>query len=99
MVEFKKIGLIGRLGSRTVIDTLKQLGRFLEERGLQVVVDAAIAALMPGHGYQVAKGRMIGEICDLVIVVGGDGSLLGAARVLAATGVPVLGSTAVTSAF
>ncbi|HSG03818.1 MAG TPA: NAD(+) kinase [Marinobacterium sp.] len=91
MVEFKKIGLIGRLGSRTVIDTVKQLARFLEERSLEVVVDHAIAELMPGHGYQVAKGRMIGEICDLVIVVGGDGSLLGAARALASTGVPVLG--------
>jgi len=91
MVEFKKIGLIGRLGSRTVIDTVKLLTRFLEQRNLSVVLDANIADLMPGHGLQVAKGKMIGEICDLVIVVGGDGSLLGAARTLAITGVPVLG--------
>jgi NAD+ kinase len=34
---------------------------------------------------------MMGEICDLVIVVGGDGSLLGAARALSPSHVPVLG--------
>jgi NAD+ kinase len=34
---------------------------------------------------------MMGEICDLVIVVGGDGSLLGAARALCRYNVPVLG--------
>jgi NAD+ kinase len=34
---------------------------------------------------------MMGEIVDLVIVVGGDGSLLGAARSLATSNVPVLG--------
>ena len=34
---------------------------------------------------------MLGEICDLVIVVGGDGSLLGAARAMARHGTPVLG--------
>ena len=35
---------------------------------------------MPGHGLQVSNVTLLGEITDLVIVVGGDGSLLGAAR-------------------
>ncbi len=91
MVQFKNIGLIGRLGSKSVIDTLKELIRFLERHNLSVVLDEKIADLMPGHGLQVAKQKLMGEICDLVIVVGGDGSLLGAARSLAMSNVPVLG--------
>lgn len=46
---------------------------------------------MPGHGLQISTRKLLGEICDLVIVVGGDGSLLGAARVLAQHKVLVLG--------
>lgn len=91
MVHFKKIGLIGRLGSKAAIDSLKLLVRFLEARNLSVVLDEKIEELMPGHGLQVASQKMMGEICDLVIVVGGDGSLLGAARALAISNVPVLG--------
>ena len=91
MVQFKNIGLIGRLGSKSVIDTLKQLIHFIESRKLSVVIDEKVSDLMPGHGHQVATSKMMGEICDLVIVVGGDGSLLGAARLLAMSNVPVLG--------
>ena len=47
--------------------------------------------MLPGHGLQVASKKLIGEICDLAIVVGGDGSLLGAARDLAKANVPILG--------
>ncbi|MBP0049529.1 NAD(+) kinase [Marinobacterium sp. AK62] len=91
MDNFRNIGLIGRLGSKSVIDTLKELIRFLDDRGLNVILDQTIADVMPGHGQQVCKQKMMGEICDLAIVVGGDGSLLGAARSLAQSKIPVLG--------
>lgn len=91
MDNFRNIGLIGRLGSKSVIDTLKQLIRFLNDRGLNTVLDEKIAELMPGHGQQVCSKKMMGEICDLAIVVGGDGSLLGAARSLSQYHLPVLG--------
>lgn len=91
MDNFRNIGLIGRLGSKAVIDTLKQLIRFLDEQGLNVILDQKIAEVMPGHGLQTCKQKMMGEICDLAIVVGGDGSLLGAARSLAQSNIPVLG--------
>ncbi len=40
----------------------------------------ALPKVMPGHGMQVGNVNLLSEICDLVIVVGGDGSLLGTAR-------------------
>src|SRR5690606_3891050 len=49
------------------------------------------AEVLPGHSFQVSTRKLIGEMSDLVIVVGGDGSMLGAARMLAKCDVPVIG--------
>ena len=91
MEHFRNIGLIGRLGSGQVVDTVRRLKRFLLDNGHTVVLEDAVADLLPGHQLQVCTRKMMGEICDLVIVVGGDGSLLGAARALCRFDVPVLG--------
>ncbi|WP_106477265.1 NAD(+) kinase [Phytohalomonas tamaricis] len=91
MEQFKTIGLIGRLGSAKVIDTLERLIRFLGERQLDVIIDESLAAALSDHGLPLAEREALAERSDLVIVVGGDGSLLGAARTMCRTGTPVLG--------
>ncbi|WP_313518386.1 NAD(+) kinase [Pseudomonas sp.] len=91
MEQFRNIGIIGRLGSTQVLETVRRLKRFLLDRQLHVVLEESIAEVVPGHNLQTASRRILGEICDLVIVVGGDGSMLGAARALAWSKVPVLG--------
>ncbi|PIE42517.1 MAG: NAD(+) kinase [Gammaproteobacteria bacterium] len=88
---FKTIGLIGRTGSDLVVDSLHQLIGILEQRDIRVVIDEDSTALLPGDNHQVGSRKMMGEICDLVIVVGGDGCLLGAARDFSGYNVPVLG--------
>ena len=91
MEQFRNIGIIGRLGSSQVLDTIRRLKRFLLDRHLNVILEEEIAEVLPGHGQQVCSRRNLGEVCDLVVVVGGDGSMLGAARALARYKVPVLG--------
>ncbi len=91
MEEFRNIGMIGRLNSNKVVESIRRLSRYLMEEGYHVILDDRIAEVMPGHGLQVSKVSMLGEICDLVIVVGGDGSLLGAARALNRSNIPLLG--------
>ncbi len=91
MDEFRNVGIIGRLNSAKVIETIKRLRRFLASEGINIILEEKIASVMMGHGLQVCSPKMMGEICDLVIVVGGDGSLLGAARALAKSNVPILG--------
>lgn len=91
MEQFRNIGIIGRMGSSHVLDTIRRLKRFLIERHLHVILEETIAEMLPGHGMQTCSRKLMGEICDLVIVVGGDGSLLGAARAMARHGTPVLG--------
>ena len=89
--QFRNIGIIGRVGNKHVIESVKVLTQFILGRNLSVVLEAEIAAVLDDHGLQVSSRKLIGEICDLVIVVGGDGSMLGAARELAKHNVPVLG--------
>ncbi|MDP2225860.1 MAG: NAD(+) kinase [Moraxellaceae bacterium] len=91
MEQFRNIGLMGRPGNASVADTLDYLRTFLEKRGIRVIFDEDTAALMPHNGLQVCTRAMLGEVCDLVIVVGGDGSFLHAARSLARFNKPVLG--------
>ena len=91
MEQFRNIGIIGRLGSSQVLDTIRRLKTFLLDRHLHVILEDTIAEVLPGHNLQTSTRKMLGEVCDMVIVVGGDGSLLGAARALAKHNVPVLG--------
>lgn len=91
MEQFRNIGLMGRPGNATVADTLEYLLQFLERRCVKVIVDEDTAVVLPRSDLQVCARGMLGEVCDLVIVVGGDGSLLHAARSLARFNKPVLG--------
>lgn len=88
---FRNIGLIGRVGNDRVLESVRALQAFLASRDINVVLEEDIAAVLPGHAFQVSTRKLIGEVCDLVVVVGGDGSMLGAARSLAKHGVPVIG--------
>ena len=91
MDQFRNIGVIGRMGSVKVVESLRQLKQYLINNNYHVILEEDTSTMLPGHGLQVASKKLLGEICDLVIVVGGDGSLLGAARELAKSKIPLLG--------
>lgn len=90
---FRTVGLIGRLGNPLVADTLVRIHRLLTTRGVQVLVEEPTASMLGGLGEppKLCHRHDLGGRCDLVIVVGGDGSLLGVARELSVSGVAVLG--------
>lgn len=91
MAEFKKIGLIGRPGHAGVVDSLRRLLTFLRSRDVEIVMDEATGGLVAGHGEQEFSRESLSRHCDLVIVVGGDGSMLNAAQSIASENVPVIG--------
>ncbi len=91
MTQFTRVGLVGRPDSEKVVETLERLTVFLESRGLEVYFEAETARtclIRQGQGISLEE---IGRQCDLAIVVGGDGSLLGAGRMLCRFNTPVLG--------
>ncbi|HAA07445.1 MAG TPA: NAD(+) kinase [Acinetobacter schindleri] len=88
---FRNIGLVGRPDKSSVVETLCLIHDHLLNVGLHPVFDADTAALVPYENTQTVSRALLGEVVDLVIVVGGDGSLLHAARALVKYNIPVIG--------
>lgn len=92
MFPFQRIGVVARLRSREVVESLNRLVAFLKRDGREVVAEGETAKLLDDHSIEVVDGRTLKpDAVDLVIVVGGDGSMLGAIRALAGLDVPLLG--------
>ncbi len=89
--HFSTIGLIGKYSDSCVEDTLTRLTGYLQQRERNILLDEATAEVVPGLGLKTASRDRLGKSCDLVIVVGGDGTLLNAVRSLAGHSVPLLG--------
>jgi len=88
---FRTIGLICKPGNPAVADTLSRLVEDLGRRGLSMLLDESAASYFKEPAMPVLGRQSLAASCDLAIVVGGDGTLLNAARSVAETGVPVLG--------
>ncbi len=90
---FKTVGIIGKHGDPHAGGTLNELINYLKNHQIQILLDK-ISLETTAHlvdGASVADRPGLGEQCDLVIVVGGDGTLLHAARSLVDYEVPLLG--------
>lgn len=71
--------------------TLEEIARFLASQGCRVAVESDTAANAALSGYPILDVGAIGTQCDLGLVVGGDGTMLGIGRQLARHGVPLIG--------
>ena len=91
MSKFRKIGLVGRPDHSGVVTSLEKLVSYLDGKAVSIVADAATAALMKNVTLEVVPKTDLGDSCDLVIVVGGDGSILNIAKYVLSTKVPVIG--------
>ncbi|GAA5213766.1 NAD(+) kinase [Corallincola platygyrae] len=88
---FQTIGLIGKPHHEGANQTLLQLYQYLTQKGLDVLVEERVASELALEGVSPVDLVQIGERADLAIVVGGDGNMLGAARVLSRFDVGVVG--------
>jgi NAD+ kinase len=90
MAKFNTIGIIGR-ESQAVAESLATLTQFLAAQQVEIILSENLAGLLPNCPFVMYPYSEIGEHSDMIIVLGGDGSLLGAARMLAFHNTPVLG--------
>ena len=90
-LSFRNIGLMGRTDLPEVLDNLQQIAEYLTQVGCHVILESSLAEALHTSQWQVSSVKLLGEASDLIVVVGGDGTLLGASRVLSLGDTPVVG--------
>jgi NAD+ kinase len=89
--RFRHAALVGKYQARGIRDVLEEIAHFLMRQGLEVSLEQQTAQStgMTDHGSFTPDE--LGRQCDLAVVVGGDGTMLGIARQLARHGTPLVG--------
>ena len=90
-MNFNSIGVITKPDAKSARDTLLSLLDYLKQKGCEVLLDLQIPDEINKHGFKKVSREIIGQQCDLAIVVGGDGTILNAVRSLVHANVPLLG--------
>lgn len=88
---FKRVGIIGKYGSQDLLQPLEHLIGFLRSRQLEICLDERTAQTLQIPSITARSLKRMVESVDLVVVLGGDGTLLSAARELATHQVPMIG--------
>ncbi len=89
--QFNTVGLIGKSVDPGIEDVIEAISQHLQQKGIQVLLDEKTASKISVKTLTRANRTTLGQECDLVIVIGGDGTMLSAARTLCDDGVPLVG--------
>jgi NAD+ kinase len=84
----RTVGVVVKRGRDQAIALARELGAWLHDRRVQVLTEPHI--LDPSPARSATKAEMIAT-CDLIVVLGGDGTLLSVARLMQDRAVPILG--------
>jgi NAD+ kinase len=90
-MRFRHAAVVGKYQARGIRPVLEEVAHFLIEQGLDVCFDRETAAATGVTHYEALSTAEIGARCDLAVVVGGDGTMLGIARELARHNLPLVG--------
>jgi NAD+ kinase len=86
--EFRNIALVGRQADARVAEPMRVLADYLTKAGINVTAAEALALDL--HVTRVAEEQLCDD-ADLVIAIGGDGTMLYASRLARTRGTPILG--------
>jgi NAD+ kinase len=89
--RFRHAALVGKHQAEGIRPVLEEIAAYLSEQGLKVSLERQTAASTGIHRFGALELAEIGASCDLTVVVGGDGTMLGVARELARYDMPLVG--------
>jgi NAD+ kinase len=89
--RFRHAAVVGKPQAQGMRDMLDEVAQFLLRQGLEVSFEAATAQATGLTAYDALTPAQMGQHCDLAVVVGGDGTMLGIARELARYNIPLVG--------
>jgi NAD+ kinase len=87
----KRIGIVAKTDRQEARTVVPQLLEWCLAHGLQPLCDKETAGLCPDTPVQTARKPELPGLADLLLVLGGDGTLLAMARLVGDLGVPILG--------
>lgn len=88
---FSRVALIGKFQAEGIGHVLDQLSELIQSQGCSVWIEEETATFTKNqHRPTININQILGNI-DVVIVIGGDGTLLGVSRHLAGANIPVIG--------
>ena len=87
--NFKSIGIISRPRRENLSAVVPKLFRWLEALGLRVFYDEETASALPDGSKALPRDQVAAQ-SEILLVLGGDGTLLAAARFAAPRGIPIL---------
>jgi NAD+ kinase len=90
-IRFRHAALIGKYQAQGIRPMLQSIAEFLLRQGLEVSVERETALNTDWNEHGAYTPAELGERCDIGVVVGGDGTMLGIARELAAHHLPLVG--------
>jgi NAD+ kinase len=90
-LQFKIIGILGKVKNAGVCETLINLINYLRDLNQEILVDSETANALDDPTLTSIPRRELSKRCHLLIVVGGDGSLLHAAHTAVHNEIPILG--------
>ena len=89
--QFRNVAVIGKYQSRGIAEPLGEIAAFLKAAGVGVIVEKETSENTGLTGYPIATVSELGPLADCAVVVGGDGTMLSIARLLAPHHVPLIG--------
>jgi NAD+ kinase len=89
--RFRHAAIVGKPQAQGNRELLDEVARYLTREGLDVSFERATARATGISGYDAHDTAELGRLCDLAVVVGGDGTMLGIARELARFDIPLIG--------
>ncbi|MEO6362558.1 MAG: NAD(+)/NADH kinase, partial [Caldimonas sp.] len=89
--RFRHAALVGKFNAGSSRDELESVARFLVRQGLDVSLEKDTAANTGISAWPALDAAALGAACDIAVVVGGDGTMLGIARQLARFDLPLVG--------
>jgi NAD+ kinase len=89
--QFSHVALIGKYQGQGSRSALESVAQFLDAQGCDIALEKDTAAHTGISRYPVLDLDGIGSRCDLALVVGGDGTMLGIGRQLAKFRIPMIG--------
>jgi NAD+ kinase len=90
-LSFKRVGVFSQLHRPSIVSTLNNLLRYLEKKEVRVLLETTTAKLAKSFGGEAVFAKKMVKQSDLLITIGGDGSLLQAARIAILEDIPLVG--------